>query len=308
MDAGVSSSEAIQRIADHLPASAVKNTLTQAAAATEDGMAPDRALSRAFPQFGSMISGAGIALPARLAQLGEHLQRTHVLTRRLSAMAFYPAAVAVGAVVLAIALKVAFNLLLDLMASSWAGPNHVLLSFFFWLMLVIAAILCLTTAFATVRGVAPLWVKLLPGGKMWELMATARFMALYALHRDPEGGGLGPVEALAASSEALEWFRKKKVVTAAGEGASAEEALLRCGLPRDESAALVLGERSGEVVRVAREEANRLEQLSAEAADLLIRTTGHALLILAGVAVLMLYLSLYFGPVFQNTMQLSGGW
>lgn len=301
--AGVPSAEAIQRIADHLPPSGVKAALTRTAAATRDGAAPDRALSEAFPQFASLLAGAGIALPSRLSLLGEHLLHSHTLTRRLAAVAAYPAVVAAGAGVILIVLNVTYELMLDLMMETQVPLNHVLLSFFSVLMAVVVIFLTVTTVLASWKGAVPLWVRLLPGGKMWELMASARFLNLYALHRDPAGGGLEPEAAIAASAAVLGSSKNLK----AERGSTPVSLLLGCGLPRDEAVALVLGERSGEVVRVAREEASRLEQLSAEAADLLIRSIGHSLLVLAGVAVLMLYLVFFLSPMFRDTMQITGG-
>ena len=270
LEAGVDPATALAQTAANAPAP-LDGALRTAADRTRQGVDPAEALGDADERLRPFLRAAGASLPGRLRVVAEAELRADRITRRVDAIARYPVAVAVGAVVVASALWVAFEAQLSGDAAGIFRPSearYMATKGILWGAL--AALGYTVWAVSTRR--PPWWVVQLPGGRLFESAAAAAAVSRYALLRNPEVGAVPPEVAL----------------TQATDGRA---------LPPVVAAELRLGEAAGRPVEAALELADHLEHATAGQAERLLASLGALFLGLAGGGVIALAVLVY-GAVF----------
>lgn len=273
--AGVSADDALRSGAQH--AGPLRARLEDAAQRVGAGMDVGAALSTAIPGLAPFIGPGDVRLPARLDRLARVCARRYALARRLRAASAYPAALAVGLMVVAGAVWWAQREGERVMAmelGSWAST--ITASIY----VAVAAGVAIWTAVALRRGEAPLWARVFPGAQVYTLSKAADFLALYGLYRDPAFGDLPPQEA------------------AERVGAGSAEAALRAP---GAASMRALADQAPDPSWALRDAVERLDTLAAGAARRLAVCMGAALLIVVALGVMGLGLSGVYQPVFNLT-------
>ncbi|MCB9537522.1 MAG: type II secretion system F family protein [Myxococcales bacterium] len=267
IDAGVPAADALSAVAARFPSGADRDGWVRAAARVADGADPAEALAAALPTLRPHLR-PGPDLPARLACVGRAQLDDWRLRRRLALAAAYPVRVAWGLVLVTGAIVVA--------ALQRPEPVGGVASTGLGLALAGLALgvgLLWTTRRAGDAGAR--WARVLPGGQVWGLARRARAARAYALGRDPAGGDRAPAE-LTGQPETTPL-----------------PAMLAAAFDAEDAAELALGERAGRPAAVAAALAGRLERSAAAHTERLATAAGTALLVVAGLGVLLLLMGLY---------------
>jgi hypothetical protein len=167
--------------------------LAATAARVQAGSAPGAALAEQFPEFAAIFED-GPTLPDRIERVGAMCLRRHGLARRVSVASAYPMALATGLLVVCGALWWA-EYVSHQAFEGRAGMNgqHQLFG--------VAVAVFVLTLWGWLRRRPPIWLRVLPGGRVWALSAAADYLAVYALQRDPFGADHAPEAARVGAGE-----------------------------------------------------------------------------------------------------------
>lgn len=284
LEAGLPIDESLRRVAAGMPPGDSRSRLEGAAQTVAGGAPVEAALARVFPELGGGSRRDGSGLPQRLALVGAFLLRADRLRRRLSTIAWYPTGVASALLLLALASSYATSRLAA--ENGLLGPDATLITVLFVLG---AVALCLDALVSARRRRPPAWARHLPGGDAWRLTTLAELMARYALARDSRLAHRSPPDALNEATRPLPRLRPVRVDSAP----TLASALARAGVPPDEAAALLQGERADRAVEAADREAERLDAAAGAAAERFARSTHTALLVAVAIALAVFVMAVY---------------
>lgn len=270
---GVSAAEAVRAGADRVPA------LGLAADRIASGHDPAAALAEALPGFAAALKTSDASLPDRLVRLSATCVRRYGLARRLRAVSVYPFVMAIGLLVIAAGVYLGDlwgreNLYVEIGTMMPPAVGPITLG-------AVAIVVFALGVFGFVRRTPPIWLRVLPGQRVYGLSAAADFLAFYAVHRDPT---LGDLDA-AAAAKAL--------------GAESAEAGLVARGAGFVVPMLYLAEASDAPGRALHDAVTRLDAAAARAARHLAASTATVLLVAIALGVVALGFSALYQPVFQ---------
>lgn len=176
--AGVKTEQALQ--AAQLPAVATR---------VQAGAGLGEALGAAIPDCAHILQD-GPTLPDRIERIGALSLRRNGLQRRIDAASAYPMVLALGLLVISATLWWAGEMSFD----AFEGTAGMLSQN---LILGGGIGVFVLTLWGWFRRRPPIWLRVLPGGKVWAFAGAANDLAFYALLRDPNGGDHDPAAARA---------------------------------------------------------------------------------------------------------------
>lgn len=270
---GVSADVAFAAGAARVPA------LGQAADRLAAGLTPAAALAEALPAFAPHLTTGDATLPDRLDRLSEACVRRYGLARRLRAVSAYPLVMALGLLVIGVGVFLGDVWGREALFSELGAPIRAPLGPA--LLGGIAVIVFLLGLLGRITRTPPIWLRLLPGQRVYGLSAAADLLAQYALHRDPALGDRGPEGAAQALA-----------LPSAEAGLGARGAAFVVPMLR-------LAEAAPRPAEALRDAVERLDLAADRAARHLAASTATVLLLAIALGVLALGFSSIFRPLFE---------
>jgi len=289
LEAGLPDAEALAAVSDRLSTSGI---FEGASRLVEGGVSLSEALKRSAPPWAELLAGDDQGLPQRLRALSQHELLNHTLQGQLRGLSLYPSLLAFALLFINLGLFLFHQLHFPPLLFGGAPNGAQLLSY---LLLPGSFLLLLHAVWRLRQGRQPLWARLLPGHQVWPLSEMTRLLSLYRLYRTL--AKLSPLEALrrSLSGDAL----KERL-----EGEELAPALKQLKLPLSTAAALLFIEESGDLEQGMEALIQRNEQERERAAGRLLLSMGQALILAAGLGVLLTFL-LFYSPIFGLAGTLS---